>query len=125
MFDAPAPTPERGIAAAGALASLAALFSSAACCVLPLLLAGAGVSASGLAAVVPWRVPLVVVSGAMLAAGWLFYFRRRQACAADPACAAAPPSRATFWVLSLATIFAGLSASWKLFEQPLMRALGG
>ena len=116
---------ERGVAALGTLASVAALFSSAACCVLPLALAGIGVSAGGLAAVVPYRWPLTGFAIVMLAAGWWFFLQRRRACAADPACGKSPPTRTTFILLSLASLLTALSASWKLFEQPLMRALGG
>jgi mercuric ion transport protein len=125
MIDRPMDGRERGVAAVGTLASLSALFSSAACCVLPLALASAGLGVGGLAAVVPYRWPLTGFALVMLAAGWVLYLRKRRACAADPSCAGSPPGRATLIMLCVATLATALSASWKLFEQPLMRALGG
>lgn len=114
---------ERGVAAVGAVASLGALVSSAACCVLPLALAGAGLGAGTLAPMVPYRWPLTLVAAAALAAGWTLYLRQRRRCAASADCAR--PGRATPAILGAATLMTALAAAWKLFEQPLTRALGG
>ncbi len=118
--------PEQGVAAAGTAAGASALFSADACCVLPLVLAGAGVGTGALGAVVPLHWPLTIASAAVIAVGWLLYWRRRRACASGgAACAGSPPSRATFVMLSLATLFVATSALWPgVFEQPLMRLLG-
>jgi mercuric ion transport protein len=116
---------EGGVAALGTLASAGALFSAAACCVLPLAFAAAGLGAGGLAAVVPYHWPLTIGAALAVGAGWLFYWRKRRTCAADASCVAAP-SRSTLWMLVLATAFVGLSVVWKAaLEQPLMRLLGG
>lgn len=113
------------IAAAGTVASSAALFSAAACCVLPLALGAVGLGAGGLAAFVPFHWPLTIVAVVAVAAAWLLYLRRKRACARDPNCAMARPSRATFLMLCLSTTFVAISASWSFVETPLMRLLGG
>lgn len=114
-----------GIAAAGTVASFAALFSAAACCVLPLALGAVGLGAGGLAAFVPFHWPLTIVAVVAVAVAWLFYLRRRRACTRDASCATAPPPRATFLMLCLSTTFVTISASWNFVETPLMRLLGG
>lgn len=100
---------ERGVAAASTLSSFAALFSAAACCVLPLLLAALGLGTGVLGAIVPYHWPLTIISALILAVGWVFYLRKRSR------------SRATFALLSLATAFVFLSAIWpSALEAPLM-----
>lgn len=108
---------EAGIATVSTIGSFAALMSAAACCVLPLAFAALGIGASGLAAFVPYHWPLTIFAAVAVAAGWLFYSRRRRAGA---------PKRATFVMLCLATLFVALSAIWPSYlEQPLMRLFGG
>ncbi len=117
---------DRGVATIGTVAGAGALFSAAACCVLPLALAALGVGAGGLAAIVPFHWPMTIAAAVAIALGWLIYLKKRRACATDPSCAIAPPARATFLMLSLATLFVTLSALWPSFlEEPLMRLLGG
>lgn len=131
MTDQTAPNVERtgatetGVAALGTAASLTALFSAAACCVLPLALAGVGIGAGSLAAFVPYRWPLTIAALVVIAAGWALYWRKRRACAADSNCTVSTPSKATFTMLAVATVIVALSALWGFVEQPLMRALGG
>jgi mercuric ion transport protein len=115
------PIPAEGrVAALGMLASIAALFSAAACCVLPLAFASVGIGAGGLALFVPWRWPLTIAALVAVAAGWFFYLRRRRISGATAA-----PARTTFFTLCVATTFAGISALWGYIEQPLMIALEG
>lgn len=116
---------DRGVAAIGALTSVGALFSAAACCILPVALAAIGVGASGLTAFVPFHWPLTIAALVAVAAGWLIYARKRKACASDTACSAAPPTRSTLVLLCLATALVTISACWTFIEAPLMRALGG
>ena len=117
---------DRGAAAIGTVASAGARFSAAACCVLPLALAALGVSAGGLAAFVPFHWPMTIAAAVAIAAGWLFYLRKRHACAADSSCAVAPPARTTLVMLSLASVFITLSALWPSYiEKPMMNLLGG
>jgi mercuric ion transport protein len=113
----PTPRTERGVAAVGTLAGFSALFSAAACCILPFALAGAGLGAGSFAPFVPYRWPLTGFALVMIAAGWLFYFKRRRSAAAS--------SRATLIMLCLASLVTLASAGWGLIEQPLLRALGG
>lgn len=117
--------PERSLAAAGAVAGFGALFSAAACCVLPLALGALGIGAGGLAVFVPLRGPLTIVSIVVLAAGWLLYLRKQRNCAQDASCRNAPPSRLTFLLLLAATALVALSSAWSYIEASLMRVLGG
>lgn len=118
-------SPDRGVAALGTVASFGALFSAAACCVLPLAFGAMGIGAGGLAAFVPFHWPLTIAAVLAVAAGWFFYARKRRACARDTSCTVAPPARATFLMLCLATAFVTISALWSFIEAPLMRLLGG
>lgn len=116
---------ERSVAAVGTLGGFTALFSAAACCVLPLASAALGLGAGGLAAFVPYHWPLTIASGVAVAIGWVLYVRKRRACSRDASCTVAPP-QATFAMLSVATVFVALSALWpSFFEGPLMRLFGG
>lgn len=118
--------PDRGMAAIGTVAGAGALFSAAACCVLPLALAAMGVGAGSLAAFVPFHWPMTIAAAVAIAVGWGLYLRKRRACAVDESCVTAPPTRATLLMLSLATVFVALSALWPSYiEKPLMNLLGG
>ena len=120
-----APRTETGVAAAGTVAGVAALFSAAACCVLPLALAGAGIGAVGLSSFVPYRWPLTTAAAVAIAAAWVLYLRKRRARAADASGAAPVPSTATLALLLTGTVVVAVSAMWGMIEQPLMRTLGG
>lgn len=117
---------DRGVATIGTVAGAGALFSAAACCVLPLALAALGIGAGGLAVLVPFHWPMTIAAGVAIAIGWFLYLRRRRACARDESCTIALPSRATLIMLLLATVFVALSALWPSYlEKPLMNLLGG
>jgi len=117
---------DRGVATIGTVAGVGALFSAAACCVLPLALAALGVGAGGLAAFVPWHWPMTIAAAVAIAVGWWLYLKRRRACSRDASCTIALPTRATLFMLSLATVFVALSALWPSYiETPLMNLLGG
>lgn len=123
---APVNTPETGVAVVGTAAGVTALFSAAACCVLPLAFAALGLGAGGLAAFVPYHWPLTIASAVAVSIGWLLYLRKRRACVAGAECASAPPRRATLVLLCVATVAVALSAVWPRFiEKPLMGLLGG
>ena len=118
--------PDRGVAALGTIAGAGALFSAAACCVLPLAFAALGVGAGGFAAFVPFHWPMTIAAAAAIVVGWFLYIRKRRACAVDANCGVASPTRATLVMLSLASIFVALSALWPSYlEKPLMNLLGG
>ena len=121
-----AKAPDAGLAVLGTAGGVAALFSAAACCVLPLVFAALGLGAGSLAAFVPYHWPLTIASAVAVAVGGLLYVRKRRACAEGAECASAPPRRASLVLLSIATAAVALSAVWPGFiEQPLMRLLGG
>lgn len=109
----------------GTVASLTALFSAAACCVLPLALAGIGIGAGGLAVFVPYRWPLTIAALVVVIVGWALYLRKRRACSVRENCAVSAPSTTTLAMLVIATVFVAVSALWGFIELPLMRALGG
>ena len=110
---------DQGVAAVGALAGLAGLFSAAACCVLPAALAVAGISAGGLAWAVPWQWPLTIAAILVLSTGWLLYLYASRRCRRGQDCSVSVPKRSTFLMLSLGTLFVGLSAAWTYLEGPL------
>lgn len=111
---------ERSVATVGVAAGFAALFSAAACCVLPIALAFAGIGAGGFVFIVPYHWPLTIAAGVAVAVGWTLYIRKRQLCISDATCAVQAPSRTTFLLLSAATAFVLLAVAWKeLFEAPL------
>lgn len=119
-------TPETGTAVVGTAAGVAALFSAAACCVLPLVFAALGLGAGGLAVFVPYHWPLTIASAVAVSIGWALYARKPRACAAGSDCASSAPRKPTLVLLSIATAAVVLSAAWPQFiEQPLMRLLGG
>ena len=114
---------ERNVARLGVAASLAALFSAAACCVLPLALGAIGIGAGGLAFLVPLHWPLTLAAIAAVATGWSMYARRRRVCS-SPGCNPRAQDRAALVMLSFAMLIVGVSALWSYIEQPLMRLLG-
>jgi mercuric ion transport protein len=114
---------EMTVAAVAAVLGAGGVTAGAACCVLPLALAGVGVGASQLAPLVPLHTPLSAIALLAVAAGWFFYIRRRRACAAGAHCA--PPSKATPLLLVVASALVVLSAAWSFIEAPLMSRLGG
>lgn len=117
---------ERGVAVVGTAAGFTALLSAAACCVLPLAFAAVGLGVGGLAVLVPYHWPLTIAAGVAILVGWALYAHKRQSCARQSSCTAGPPTRATFVMLCLATLFISLSALWpRYLEQPLMRMVGG
>lgn len=118
---------EGGVAAFGAVAGFGAVFAAAACCVLPAALAAFGVGAglsSSFSALVPFHWPLTIAAVFAIVLGWVFYARRRNLCLSDATCTVAPPTRATFVMLCIATAFVALSAIWPFIEAPLMQAIG-
>lgn len=114
--------PEAGAAVVGTAGGVSALFSAAACCVLPLAFAAFGLGTGGLAAFVPYHWPLTIASALAVSVGWLLYFRKRRACLEATKCA--PKRGMTFVLLCVATVFVVLSAAWPGFiEGPVMALL--
>lgn len=112
---------DQGLAALGAVTGIGGVSAAAACCVLPLALASAGVGASGLAALSPLHTPLTFFALVAVAGGWLLYIRRRRSCATGFGCR--PAARSTLPLLIIATLFVALGAMWPIIEAPIMAAL--
>lgn len=114
--------PETTVAAIAAATGLGATTAGAACCVLPLMLAGIGVGAGTLAPMVPFHWPLSAVALVAVATGWFLYLRRRRACAVGVDCS--PPSKAAFLLLIVASLLVVIAAAWPLIEAPLTKVVG-
>ena len=114
-------------AVAGLAAGMGAIAASS-CCVVPLTLASLGAGAgifSGLEALAPWQIPLLVASSAGMAAGWLAWWRSgRQACEAGSACAGYRRSSASLALLLLASLIVLTALGWDYLEPSLLKFTG-
>jgi mercuric ion transport protein len=106
----------------GVVSSLGAIASKA-CCVLPLVLAGAGAAAGSVAvvqALVPLQTPLLALSVLLIGAGWISYWRPVVAAKPDPNCDCAPKlvrwSRRDMIVLSIATLLLATAIAWDVIQ---------
>jgi len=115
--------PDSGLAAVGAAGGLTALLSAAACCVLPLALAAAGLGSGGLAMLVPYHWPLTAGAGVAIAAGWAVQAGKWRACRTATDCACSPSMRWTPAMLWLATTLVILSALWPYYVEPRLLGL--
>ncbi len=99
--------PRTGLWAAGG--SVVAAVASSACCWLPLLLAGFGLSAGGSAATVEKFRPLLLgLTAILLGTGFYLSYRRKPGCRAGSACSAPSPgrrvNRAILWMAAIAVV---------------------
>jgi mercuric ion transport protein len=102
-----------GILAALGLATGLGAAVAASCCVLPLVIGGLGAGAGVFAVLevlADYRIPLLVVSTALVGVAWLLYFRRRGA-----------PT--TPIALAIASVLVLTAASWSWFEPSLLRVV--
>jgi mercuric ion transport protein len=119
------PKPSTGLfAGAGVLVGLTALISSS-CCVIPIALAGFGVTGaafSGLEFLVGIRPYLLGGAALALLAGWWMFFRRRGAvaCNVDGTCAKPASSQTTIIFLTLGSVFVGMALVWEPYFEPLL-----
>jgi len=114
---------DKTAATVAAVSGFGGITAAAACCVLPLALASAGVGASGLASLGPPFHPLSAVALLAFGVGWYLYAKRSRLCAIDDDCT--PPATSTLVLLIAASMFVALSAVWHFIEAPLMSKLGG
>ncbi|MBA4793350.1 MAG: MFS transporter permease [Phenylobacterium sp.] len=97
-------------------AACLAVFAWAACCVLPMALAAAGLGLTGAAFVAGQRLWLTIGAALVLGAGWWRIGRRARACKIAGGCA--PPSQLSVILLSLATALLVLAILWQPFVEP-------
>lgn len=119
--------PAPAIAGLAAVAGIGAVIVSS-CCVVPLLLAGAGLSGAwlvqdqGLAA--SWQPYLMALAGISISAAWLiFLWRRRQSaksCAANSACARPATPWITGAILVVATGSVAGALLWARLEPVVL-----
>ena len=102
-------------------AAASALFAWAACCVLPMSLALAGLSLGGLSWFAVQRTWITLAALALLSAGWVVTWRRARMCRSGSACAA--PSQLSIGLLSIATLLVLLALAWQPFVEPWALAL--
>ncbi|MBI2944913.1 MAG: cation transporter [Candidatus Wallbacteria bacterium] len=103
--------------------SVVAAVVASACCWLPLMLVGLGLSAAGAGAVFEqWRPLFLTLTGLLLAAGFYFAYSRERACASGEACAVPAPrtrrlGRMGLW---LATFLAIVGAAFPHYAGSLI-----
>ncbi len=120
----PLPTPSTGVlAGTGAVVGAGALIASS-CCVLPMALAGLGVTGavfSGLAVLADIRPFLIAGAALMLALGWAFFFRRRRGARCDgDTCAKPERSGRTIGLLGFGSLVVGLALVWSPYVEPAL-----
>ena len=109
---------------AGAVAIAAAIMASA-CCWLPLVLLGIGVSAAGLSKfIVGARWVFVVIAVAALGFGFYFSYRRKAACAPGEICAPSGLARFNRVMLWVSAVLVLAFATFPYYSAPLLQAMG-
>lgn len=109
------------------LSSVGAVLSACSCCILPMALAGIGLS-TGLSSVLsplgPLRWPMAALSVLMVAVSWFVVIRqRRQACGCEPSNLRPWLRTPKIVMLLVASVFTLISLSWSAFEPALMRVM--
>lgn len=113
---------ETGLSWAAIAAAAGAVFAWAACCVLPMSLALAGLGLGGLSWFAEQRTWITFAALGVIGAGWLLTWRRARTCRTDGACAP-PPRLGTGLLLPAATLLALLALIWQPFVEPWALAL--
>jgi mercuric ion transport protein len=111
-----APSADKAVSLAAAAAGAGAVFAWAACCVLPMSLAVAGLSFTWLSWIAGLRTWMTLSALAVIAVGWFLMWRRRKRCELDSRCA--PPSRMSVALLSVATVLTLLALAWQPLLEP-------
>ncbi len=108
------------------ISSSAAVLAACSCCILPLVLAAAGLSASLSGILTPlgslhW--PMTALSMIAVAASWLIFLRKyRRKCHCDSQAAHKWFLNPQIIMLLVATALTFIAAAWGLFEPTLMKA---
>jgi len=112
---------ETALGWAAVAAGAGAVFAWAACCVLPMSLALAGLGLGGLSWVAGQRTWITLAALAAIGVGWVVAWRRARMCRIDSACAA--PSRIGIGLLGAATVLVLLALIWQPLVEPWALAL--
>ena len=112
---------ETALSWAAFAAAAGAVFAWAACCVLPMSLALAGLGLGGLGWFAGQRTWITLAALAVIGVGWFVTWRRARTCRVDSSCAA--PSRLGIGLLGAATILVLLALIWQPFIEPWALAL--
>lgn len=112
---------ETALSWAAIVAAGGAVFAWAACCVLPMSLALAGLGLGGLSLVAQQRSWITLAALAVIGLAWILTWRRAQRCRRDSACAA--PSQLGVGLLGAATVLALLALIWQPLVEPWALAL--
>lgn len=116
----------RGVATGGLIASVA-VFLSATCCVLPMIVVTAGLGGAWVAllgTLFDYRYVFLTVSVLLVAFGWGVLYRRRatlQKACADGLCSSARTSRSALVVLSISTLFIAGAGLVMVYQDALTR----
>ena len=102
-------------------AAIGAVFAWAACCVLPMSLALAGLGLGGLSWIAGQRTWITLAALGVIGLGWGLTWRRARMCRKKGACAA--PSRLGIGLLAAATLLVVLALVWQPFVEPWALAL--
>ena len=97
-------------------AGAGAVFAWAACCVLPMSLALAGLGLGGMSLIAEQRSWITFAALAVIGVGWTLTWRRARRCRVDSACAA--PSRLGIGLLGAATVLVLLALIWQPIIEP-------
>ena len=108
--------PETALGWAAIAAAAGAVFAWAACCVLPMSLALAGLGLGGLSWVAGQRTWITLAALGVIGVAWVLTWRRARRCRVDSACAA--PSRLGIGLLGLATGLVLLALIWQPVVEP-------
>ena len=101
--------------------SISAVVAWAACCVLPMSLAAAGMTVAGTALFAQQRAWLTALAAVVLALGWVMLWRRSQRCKLDSGCK--PPSRLNVALMSVASFLLILAIVWQPLIEPRLLSI--
>ena len=107
---------ETALSWAAFAAAAGAVFAWAACCVLPMSLALAGLGLGGLSWIAGQRTWITFAALGVVGVGWVLTWRRARLCRTDAACRA--PSRLGTVVLGVATVLIILALVWQPIVEP-------
>lgn len=112
---------ETAVSWAAVAAAVGAVFAWAACCVLPMSLALAGLGLGSLGWFAGQRTWFTLTALVTIGAGWILTWRRSRMCRIASACAA--PSRLGIGLLGAATLLVLLALIWQPIVEPWALAL--